>query len=297
MKVLNFGSLNIDHTYYLNDFPKPGETISSNVYEKNCGGKGLNQSIAIKRAGAEVIHIGKIGKDGDMLLDALKEENINTDFLKILDSISTGHAIIFINEMGENIITTYAGANRELDRSQIDGALSFAKEDDIVLFQNEINDIEYIAKKAKELGLKVVFNPAPFKNLNEFPFELIDILILNEIEGEQFTSEKNPNKVLAKIIERYPDIIVILTLGENGVVYQSKDEKLFFNAYIVNVVDTTAAGDTFVGYFLANVMEGKNIHECIKKASLASAVTVTRKGALKSIPRLHELKDIQFKFK
>jgi len=289
MKVLNFGSLNIDHTYYLNHFPAKGETISSFLYEKNCGGKGLNQSVALKRAGCDVIHIGKIGKDGEMLLNILKEENINSDYVIISDDVPSGHAIIFIDKNGENTIVIYPGANKEIEISQIDRALAIGEVDDIVLIQNEINNIDYIATKAKELGLRVVFNPAPFSDLDEFPFDLVDILILNETEGLKFTGENDPNKMLEEIAERYPDIKIVLTLGERGSIYKFKGEKLFFNAYPVDVVDTTAAGDTFIGFFLSGILNGKNINDCFKDATLAAAISVTRKGAIKSIPRLEEL--------
>lgn len=297
MKILNFGSLNIDHTYYLDGFPKPGETISCMNYEKNCGGKGLNQSIALKRAGAEVIHIGKVGKDGDVLLNILREENIDTSFVEISEEDPTGHAIITIDEKGENTIVIYAGANHKIEESQIDKAFEKAEEGDLVLIQNEINNISYIAKKAHELNLGLIFNPAPSNNLNEFPFELVDVLILNEIEGKQLTGEENSNKIVEILSEKYPNIKTVLTLGEEGSIYKSKEEKLFFSTFWVNAVDTTAAGDTFIGYFLANIMADKKIHECFKKASLAAAVSVTRKGALKSIPTNEELEGIKLRYR
>ena len=297
MKILNFGSLNIDHTYYLSDFPEEGETIPCINYEKSYGGKGLNQSIALKRAGAEVVHIGKVGHDGDILLNILKEENINTDFIEVSKETPTGHAIIFIDEKGENAIVTYSGANLEIETSQIDKAFEKAEKGDFVLIQNEISNISYIAARTKELGLKLIFNPAPFKGLDEFAFELVDILILNEIEGKEFTGEDNPNKIVSNMSEKYPNIKIVLTLGEDGSIYKSKDEKLYFSAFLVNAVDTTAAGDTFIGYFLSNVMKDKKIYECFRRASLASAVSVTRKGALKSIPTCQELEGIHFRFR
>jgi len=297
MKIFNFGSLNIDHTYYLSDFPKQGETMPCKSYEKSYGGKGLNQSIALKRAGAEVVHIGKVGYDGDVILNILREEDINTDFIEISKEASTGHAIIFVDEKGENTIVTYSGANLEVETSQIDKAFERSENGDFVLIQNEINNISYIAKKAKELGLKLIFNPAPFKDLDGFLFELVDILILNEVEGKEFTGEDNPNKIVSNISEKYPDAKIVLTLGEDGSIYKSKDEKLYFSAFLVNAIDTTAAGDTFIGYFLLNVMNGKKIYDCFRRASLASAVSVARKGALKSIPTCEELEGIQLRYR
>lgn len=282
MKILNFGSLNIDHTYRVGAFVKGGETISAEELTENIGGKGLNQSVALARAGAKVFHAGQIGPDGEMLIDFLKENNVDTGNIKISD-VPTGHAIIQIDSRGQNCIIIYGGANTAISREHINGVLDKFENGDLVLLQNEINDIAYIAKKAHEKGMTVALNPSPVTGLS-IPFDTVDIFILNEHEGEALFGEKDVDKLLRAMTTKYPDKIFILTLGEKGAVYASGENIIKAPAKKADAVDTTAAGDTFTGYFLVSYLSGKSPEESLRIAAAASAVTVSRLGAAKTIP-------------
>ena len=290
MKILNYGSLNIDYVYKVDHFVKAGETINSYGMEVFCGGKGLNQSIALAYAGAEVYHAGKIGSDSDILVNKLKESGVNTTFTTI-DEGSSGHAIIQVNNEGNNCIILHGGANRKIQTEEIISVLSHFKNGDVLLLQNEINNLEYIIKKAKDNGMTIAFNPAPMEELvKKLPLNLVDYLIINEVEGEQLTGEKEPDKILDLLLKEYNDISVVLTLGEEGVKYKSSKQNLTLKpSKKINAVDTTAAGDTFIGYFLSAVTKGANIADALMLARNASEICITRKGASNSIPKIHEV--------
>ena len=295
MKVLSLGSLNIDKVYSVNHFVTDGETISSEKTETFSGGKGLNQSIALAKAGAAVYHAGAIGNDGEFLQKQLEEAGVNTEYLVTTDGM-TGHAIIQLNPKGKNCIIISAGANGMISQSYIDTVLGGFNEGDILLLQNEISNVGYAMKRAKEYGLKVVFNASPVNEaLNEYPLELVDCFIVNEIEGKYLagirSGEADKNTILAEMSEKFPEADVVLTLGEDGVMYKSRKEILEHGIFKTDVVDTTAAGDTFCGYFIAGIAEGRDTAECLKTASAASAIAISKKGAAVSIPEYREVRD------
>ena len=285
MKILNFGSLNIDYVYKVDHFVQKGETIASSELNIYSGGKGLNQSIALSRAGAEVYHAGAIGNDGLFLIKQLNEANVNTKHIQVLDSVKTGSAIIQNDSHGDNCIILYGGANRSITKEMIDETLkSFEKEDWLIL-QNEINEIPYLVERAHEKGMKVVLNPSP---LNESIFDInldyIDCFIMNEIEAEQLIKDENCDQLEEELIKKFPNSEIIVTFGEKGSLYISKNYKEKQAAYNVKTVDTTAAGDTFTGYYLAQRAKNENIKDALDIAAKASAISVTRKGASPSIP-------------
>ena len=267
----------------------PGETLMAFKRDVYCGGKGLNQSIAMSRAGLQVNHAGCIGAEGMMLTDLLKENDVNVDAVEVLME-STGHAIIQVDASGQNCILLYGGANRLLTKEYIDDVLKDYGKDDILLLQNEVNNLDYIIDSAYEKGLQIVLNPSPYDSaLDACDMTKISLFLLNEVEGKQMTGYEEPDDILTKLSKIYPNAKVVLTLGENGSVYQYDGERYAQKAYSVDAVDTTAAGDTFTGYFIAGMVEGKSPKECLDLAAKASSIAVTRQGAAPSIPYRNEV--------
>ncbi|WP_345975695.1 ribokinase [Sulfurimonas sp. HSL3-7] len=289
MKIINFGSINIDHVYGVDHFVRPGETLESGSYRIFSGGKGANQSFALARAGAAVMHAGKVGPEGAWLKEKLQENGVDVSLVKVVDA-PTGHAIIQVNKEGENAIIIYGGANRTVSDADIEKVLEQAEAGDYLLLQNEINALERVLQKAKGKGVTVVFNPAPMtKSVKSYPLELVDIFIVNEIEGEALSAENDPEAILDAMLKRYPKSRTVLTRGKAGVIYADEKQRIEVAALKVKAVDTTGAGDTFIGYFLAELSRGSAIEKCLQRGVKASAICVTRKGAADSIPRLEEL--------
>ena len=290
MKVLNIGSCNIDYIYEVDHMVRPGETQTVHNLEIVSGGKGLNQSIALAKAGVEVYHAGLIGKDGMILRQALEKHGAKTDYLYEVKGPS-GHAIIQIDAHGENCILVYPGANHQFNEARIDEILSHFESGDLLLLQNEVNEMPLIVKKAHERGLQIAINPAPFnEQIKDIPLHLVDYLILNEIEGQDLTKETNDFKVLEALKVNYPNTHILLTRGSKGVLYTYQEEVMIEQpAYKVEAVDTTAAGDTFIGYFISGLVRGLDMEETLKLASRASSITVTRKGSSSSIPTIEEV--------
>jgi ribokinase len=186
-KIVNFGSLNLDYVYSLPHMVRPGETLSCTQLYINNGGKGLNQSVALARAGAKVIHAGIIGNEGTRLKEFLHENGADTSLIRQTDTTS-GHAIIQVDKNGQNAIFVYGGANRVFTMEYISEAAELLDRGDFVLLQNETNLTDEAARMGKEKGAKIVLNPSPIDDwlLHHFPFELVDLLFLNETEGAVF---------------------------------------------------------------------------------------------------------------
>ncbi len=284
MKILNIGSINVDHVYAVEHFVQPGETISSTDYNIFAGGKGFNQSIALARAGATVYHAGSIGNDQKWLLQKLKAENINTDHIKFTET-ATGHAIIQVDKSGENSIILYGGANRTLLKTDVINAISSFSTDDYLLLQNETNLAGDAIRIGAEHGLKIVFNPAPItQTILDYPLELVNIFILNETEASALTGKTAPDEIRNSMCHQFPDAKTILTMGARGSWYFDCNVLYEQQASPVDAIDTTAAGDTFIGYFLAELMRNNDPVKALAIASRASAICVTKAGAADSIP-------------
>lgn len=289
MKVLVFGSLNIDHVYQLPHFLRPGETLASTSYQCNSGGKGLNQAIALARAGQEVWFAGGIGEDGIFLRDALAKEKVDVSLLRVTDT-PTGHAIIQVDAQGSNAIVLYGGANQCVTLEAIRQALEQCLPGDMVLLQNEINLVPEIIRGAKEKGVQVALNPSPVSpEMQEWPLAEVDWLLLNEGEGCDLTGCTEPEEILDALLAKYPACRIVLTLGSDGAVYADATQRACQAAMQVKAVDTTAAGDTFTGYFLQSVLSGMTAAEALLRATCASAIAVSRPGASASIPWAHEV--------
>ena len=289
MPVLNFGSCCIDHVYSVPHFAAPGETLPCSDYQVHPGGKGLNQSIAMAAAGAKVRHAGKVGEDGRWLLELMASKNIDVSMMKV-DAGPTGHANIQVTPEGENSIVLFGGANRTITKSDIDEALEDVKSGEFLLLQNEISALDYLIDSACEKEMRVVFNAAPMSgDVNALPLEAIELLVINEIEGFELTTKTVPDEIIATLAFRFADTNILLTLGAAGSIYAGKGDSIFQPAMKVEAVDTTGAGDTYVGFFLAGYSAGNSVEECLALATSAAAVCVTRAGAATSIPSLGEL--------
>ena len=292
MKVLNFGSLNLDYVYDVDHFVREGETISSADMNVFCGGKGLNQSVALAKAGVKVYHAGAVGSaDGAMLLEALSNVGADISYIKLCD-MSSGHAIIQKNRAGNNCILLYGGANQNIGIDFIKEVLKDFDKGDILLLQNEVSNLSFIIDEGYKRGMRIVLNPSPLnEKIFECDLEKVEYLILNEIEAADIlgASDTREDELIEKLTKRFPNTKIMLTLGEKGSVYVDKTKKIRQDIYKTEVVDTTAAGDTFTGYFIAGIVSGTDVETAMKQAAMAASITVSRKGASPSIPFANEV--------
>ena len=288
MAILNFGSLNVDYVYRVGHIVRPGETLPSGAFDVFAGGKGANQSVALAKAGATVRHAGKVGQDGTWLIDKLAGLGVDASLIRVGEG-RTGHAIIQVDDSGQNAIVLHAGTNHAIERGEIDHALAEAAAGDVLLLQNEINDVAYPIEQGHRRGLSVCFNPAPFdQQVAGYPLELVDTFVVNETEAAGLSGEAEADS-LAALTQRFNQARIILTLGERGVAYRCGGEAVEVPAERVEAVDTTAAGDTFIGYYLAGCAEGRGVREALELATRAAALCVTRPGAMDSIPSRADL--------
>ena len=283
MAIYNLGSVNIDHVYRVPHLPEPGETLASHSFNSGLGGKGANQSIAVARAGGQIFHIGAIGADGEWLRERMADSGVDMRFLAVVD-VPTGHAIINVDDAAENAIVLYPGANFALTEAQVDEALGAAGPDDWLLLQNETSQGLYAAMVAKTKGVRVAYAAAPFDAdaaLAMLP--VTDLLAVNEIEAAQLS------EALGVEASDLPVAQVLITRGAEGATLQAGGEVLSVDAFKVEPVDTTGAGDTFLGYFLAALDLALAAPDALKWASAASALQVMKPGAAVAIPTLAEV--------
>lgn len=290
MKILSFGSCNIDYVYQVPHIVQPGETLAAPHLETFPGGKGLNQTIAIARAGVPVCFAGCIGEDGRWLKELLKTENVDVSHLRITDE-RTGHAMIQVDETGENSIVIFPGANSCNTAAYMDQVLKDFSSGDYLLVQNEISNLPYLIEAAYAKGMKIVLNPSPFdESLRNVDLDKLHALVLNETEAAFWADSSDEMAFLYMIAGRYPALHVALTLGKQGCLYQKGTHTLRQPAYQVSVVDTTGAGDTFMGYFLAGLYRNFPMEEVLRLSSAAAALAVSRMGAASSVPLFQEAK-------
>ena len=295
MRVLNFGSLNIDYVYHVEHILSPGETLSSKQMEVFPGGKGMNQSIALARAGVEVYHAGMIGEDdGQFLLDTCSENRVNTHLIRTVKGKS-GHAVIQVDETARNSILLYGGGNRRITKEYVDEVLGYFDEGDLLVLENEVNMVDYIIDAAYEKGMRIILNPSPFdKELERCDFSKVSLFLVNEIEGRLlagtgYETEEDGEKLIEGIMKKYKEAGVTLTMGEKGAFFAGGDQWHYQKCFPVDAVDTTAAGDTFTGYFVAGLLKGGRMETIMEMAAKAAAIAVSRKGAVPSIPRMEEV--------
>ena len=291
MKVLNFGSVNIDLTYHVDHFVRPGETLAAEDVTRNPGGKGLNQSVALARAGLPVWHAGHIGADGMFLKELCAAEGIRTEFLTEIGT-GTGTAVIQVDRSGDNCILLYGGANQAMDLSFITDVLRHFGPEDVIVLQNEVNCMDEILTRAKERGLRIALNPAPMNDrISRDCMGLADWLILNEMEAGDLTGAQEPEAQLECLREMFPETAFVLTLGSRGAIWRKGKETCCIGACRVSAADTTAAGDTFTGFFLGTLLKGSTPETALLEATRASALAVTKAGAIPSIPTLQQVRE------
>ncbi|MBQ6679487.1 MAG: ribokinase [Lachnospiraceae bacterium] len=290
-KVLNYGSLNIDLVYTVPHIVRPGETLTSLNYARFPGGKGLNQSIALKRAGAETCHAGSIGEDGRFLAELLQADGVDVSRVAVLDA-PTGHALIQVEEGGQNCIVLFPGTNRMNAAQAPDALLNGFGAGDFLLLQNEVDGNAAVMEEAKKRGMKIALNPSPMdEDALRLPLSLVDLFLVNEVEGADLTGEEAPEKILDAMAEKYPDAAVVLTLGSRGSMYADGKVRLSQPIFPCEVVDTTAAGDTFTGYVLNGLLAGEAPEVFMRRATMASSIAVSRAGAAPSIPYRKEVEE------
>lgn len=293
MKILNFGSLNIDYVYKVDHIVKKGETISSRALNLFAGGKGLNQSVALGRSGVKVYHAGAVGTDGGFLLDVLRESGVNVSYVDTLTTVRTGNAIIQNDKEGDNCIILYGGANQRIGKSHMERVLGDFSEGDCLILQNEINDLSYVIEKAHEKRMTVILNPSPMdeKVLN-LPLEDVDYFILNEVEAAQLAGgSAGADSLIRELGRKFPQAKILLTLGRAGSLYTDGNVTIRQGSYQVDTVDTTGAGDTYTGYFISEIMRGESVQKAMETAAKAAAIAVSRAGAAPSIPYMQEVMD------
>ena len=289
MNILNFGSLNIDYTYRVDRFVAPGETRQSRELVTGAGGKGLNQSVALAMAGATVYHAGLIGEGGAFLRKALSDSGVDCGYLAE-SAEPNGHAIIQLEDGGQNCILLYAGTNHALTEAYVDRVLAHFDAGDILLLQNETNLVGYLIEKAAAKGMRVALNAAPMTDeVKAYPLDKLTWLIVNETEGAALSGKTDPQQIADAIVAQYPQLALVLTLGADGVVYRQGALELYVPARRVEPVDTTAAGDTFTGFFLAAIADGSDAAYAMTFAAAAAALAIQKPGASASIPTLEEV--------
>ena len=283
-KLVNLGSLAVDHVYGVPNITSAGETVASRSHAVFPGGKGLNQSLSAARAGAAVVHAGCVGGDGLWLLEELADAGVDVSLVREVDTPS-GHAVIQVNPRGENAIVIAGGANRVLTAADREAACARCGPDDWLLLQNEINDLEAVLAAAQAAGCRVAFNVAPADG-RERGYDLggVALLILNEVEAAALAGVSEPGAALEVLCRRHRACDVVITLGREGLRHGRDDTRLRLDAFAADAVDETAAGDAFVGYLMAALLDGKAMREALVLGSAAGALAVTRAGAASSIP-------------
>ena len=284
MKILVLGSLNIDRVYRVHNFVRPKETIHAQSFICTCGGKGFNQSIALARAGSKIVFAGIAGVDGSMLIEMLRNEGIDTSLMRQSPN-ANGHTIIQVSDYGENCILVAAGANGETSKQYIHDVIAQFSEGDWILLQNEIANVD-CAEYAHARKLRVALNPSPFDDvISRCNLNYVDMLLINEVEGAELTGAAEPEQILSILRTQYMNLSVLLTLGEHGAIFVDSQGIRYHVPSVPCVVkDTTAAGDTFTGYFLTSYFKDYDVSRALAIAAAASSIAVSREGAASSIP-------------
>lgn len=283
MTILCIGSVNIDNTHRVTAHPAPGETVLDKGHIRGLGGKGANMSLAAAAMGADIAHAGAIGADGDWCRDQMAGKGIDVTDLVTVEA-ATGHAIIMVDDAAENVIVVHSGANMALTPDLIDQAIGRRSAGDWALLQNETNLVPKAAAAARAAGLKVAYAAAPFDAeavASVLPHT--DLLAVNQVEAAQLADH------LGQSIENLDVPTILITLGADGAVFRTDGAEIRTPAFNVDPVDTTGAGDTFLGAFLAGMDMRKAPAEALRRAAAAAALQVTKPGAGEAIPTLEEL--------
>ena len=289
MKILNFGSLNLDYIYRVPHFVHPGETLTCLSRETACGGKGLNQSIALARSGASVHHAGCIGAGCEPLVAMLRDNDVDTTDLRPVHG-ENGHTIIQVNDEGENCILYFPGSNGAVTPEQARKTIANYEAGDILVLQNEITAMDAIMREGHARGMRIALNPSPMAGCEALPLQLCDWLFVNENEARVLSGAEGDADVEEAIAKRFPDTRILVTRGSRGAAAVGAGrERVWQGAFAAKAVDTTAAGDTFEGFFLGRVAAGDDEKTALACAAMAASIAVSRPGAGPSIPTLSEV--------
>jgi ribokinase len=292
MKILVYGAINIDLIFSVDHIARPGETVSAGSFKRSAGGKGSNQAAALAKAGVTVYLAGKIGRDGEFLLELLRTYKVDTSLVSIYEG-ATGNAFIQVDKHGQNAIVPFAGGNGAITVEEINKVLDNFGQGDIIILQNEIVHAAEIITEAKKRNLTVCFNPSPYdEKIASIPLDLVDIFFVNELEGASLAVKDGvPDpantsfpQILEALVKKFPQAEIILTAGKDGAYYGYKDERSKADIIDLPVVDTTGAGDTFSGYFIAAKVRNIPVNEALRLACKASSIAVSRPGAMEAVP-------------
>lgn len=300
-KILVVGSLNMDFVIDTDKMPVPGETVLGNNFSLSPGGKGANQAYAIGKIGGNISMIGAVGNDeyGKKLKENLQSVNVDVTPIEVIENENTGCAFVTVDKSGENNIVVIQGTNKMITKETINKNINLIKESDIVLMQLEIpiDVVKYAITLAKEYGKTVILDPAPAQaNVLDDVFDKIDFAKPNETELSILTGmpTNNIEEIIAaaRVLNEKGIKNVLVTLGKKGSMIVNKEECTHFEVPQVPIVDTTAAGDSFIATFAIGLSNGTPIHECIKFANKVANFVCTRKGAQSSIPTKEEVQNL-----
>ncbi|HDZ41353.1 MAG TPA: ribokinase [Bacteroidetes bacterium] len=295
-RIVVLGSANIDHIAKVKHIPVPGETVGDGVYSKAFGGKGFNQAVAATKASGDVTFLTSVGDDDDgrQIINTIRNDGANTDYVLYKKGSRTGAAFIFVEESGENSIVVSPGANKELTCGEIDSYSELIAQADFLVMQIEIpiECVEAAADIAHKNNTFLLLNPAPACKLSGDLISKVDLLVVNETESEIITGipfdSAGKDRMAAELIKMGARSVII-TLGDKGAFYNNGKDSEEFSAFKVNAVDTTAAGDTFCGSLIAFLADNMSVSESITMACAASALSVQKLGAYPSIPGKEEI--------
>ena len=298
-RVTVVGSLNMDLVARAPRIPQPGETIIGGDFHTVPGGKGANQAVAAARLGAQVSMVGRVGRDAfaDLLLNNLAAAGVDHTFVTQDPEAATGVALIVVDDAGQNSIVVASGANMRLSPADVDGADAAIAAADALLLQLEspLETVTRAAEVAHAHGVKVILNPAPARSLPGALLSLVDVLIPNESETALLTGmpvgDQAEAEAAATALRGLGVGTVILTLGERGALLAREEKTELFPAFDVTSVDTTAAGDAFVGGFAVALAEGQSLAEAVRWGNAAGALATTKLGAQPSLPTRQEVKE------
>jgi ribokinase len=284
-ELVNLGSFCIDYVYSVPSIVRAGETLLGTAPVRHAGGKGLNQSIAAARAGAQVAHFGCVGIDGTWLTDLLANAGVNIDGVRCCETQPTGHAMIQVGPHGENAIVIVAGANHQIQPDDVARAIARVGREGWLLMQNEINDIDDVLAEARRAEIRVALNIAPVDGREAgYGIDAVDLLLLNELEAAALAHEADPHRALERLTRERPNQHVVVTLGAHGVLYGRGHERIWLPAFAVDPVDETGAGDAFIGHLMAAWFENIPVRDRLLHASAAGALAVCSPGAAQAIP-------------
>lgn len=302
LKIFVFGSVNVDVSARMAALPRPGQTINASGYGIGLGGKGANQAVAIAKLGGELCFVGAVGRDsfGDLAVRQMQEFGVNTKSIRAVDGADTGIAIIQVEEAGQNTIVVCAGANALWSASDVDAYRSDIAKAKITLLQREVpHEVNLaVARAVKEAGGTVLLDPAPVGDASRMAdlIALSEIISPNETEAAEITGIEptdlpSAEAAARKLLERGPKIVIV-KLGSRGALLVTADEVKHFEPFKVKVIDTVAAGDSFNGGFAVAYSQGQSLHDCVRFASAAGAIAVTRAGAGSAAPTAREVADL-----